>query len=140
MTEKNSIQEIMLRYLNGESTEEESKELHAWINANKANEDEFKMIQSLWTDSEDAALIPVDTEKAWKEIQSKTIDKRNKVTPSFRLKRFFAIAASILLVLGAIYFFYQMPNTDWKLTVAKEDNKVIHIANGSTITLRRGSR
>lgn len=140
MSNNNSIQEIMLRYLNGESSHEETKTLQEWIADSEANEEEFEVVKNLWSDSAKAALISVDTEKAWQVVHARTMEKQNKVVSLFSWKKTFAIAASILLIVGAIYLFYYAPHTGWKVTVAKNNNEIIHLSDGSTITLRKGSR
>lgn len=76
MSNSSQIQEIILRYLNGESSPEEVSTLQQWIEMSDENKAEFELIKNIWADSEDAALLPVDTEQAWQSLNTKITEKR----------------------------------------------------------------
>ena len=76
MKDINYIQTIILRYLNHESTTEETTILMQWISESKANADEFHLIQSIWEDSEKSTLINVDIDNAWQSVQSRINEKK----------------------------------------------------------------
>ena len=140
MTENNDIQEILLRYLNGESTDEEAKILHDWINKSKDNKESFEFTSRLWADSAEGVLLPVDTEKAWQTVRSQTIGNQPKVVSMFSWKKALAIAASVVLIVGIFYYYNQSAKTVWKDTLAIEDNKKVQLPDGTTIIMRKGSK
>lgn len=140
MPDNNHIQEIMLRFLNGESSDEEAKALQEWIDENPSHKDEFELTKRLWTDSADAALLPVDTDKAWQQVSAQTIGKQAKVVRLFPWKRVVAIAASVILIVGGYYFFNQSRQTQWNETLADNGNKKIELPDGTQIMIRKGSK
>lgn len=140
MAQNGHIQEIMLRFLNGESSDEEAKALQEWIDENPSNKDEFELTRRLWTDSGDAVLLPVDTDKAWQQVSAQTIGKQAKVVRLFPWKRVVAIAASVILIVGGYYFFNQSRQTQWNVTLADNGNKKIELPDGTQIMIRKGSR
>lgn len=140
MSDYNHIQALMLRYLNHESSNEESRALELWINESNANAEEFELVKNIWEDSADSALIPVDVEKAWQKVQSQTIVQEAKVVKMFPWKKVFMVAASIIIAAGVFYFSYQSTETVWKETLAQNSNKKIQLTDGSIITLRVGSK
>ena len=47
MSDYNHIQALMLRYLNHESSNEESRALELWINESNANAEEFELVKNI---------------------------------------------------------------------------------------------
>lgn len=140
MSNNSHIQEIMLRYLNGESTEDEYRKLQEWINENNNNKNEFELTQRLWTDSKEAVLFPVDIDKAWQKINAKTTEKiTTKVVP-FPWKKTLSIAASVIIITGIFYIFFQPGETKWKTILAQNANKEFQLPDGTKISLRKGSK
>lgn len=140
MSDNNHIQEIILRYLNGESSKEESAILEQWIAESESNAQEFEVIKKLWTNTSEAALIPVDTDKAWDSVSARTMGKEAKIVKLFAWKKAIAIAASIIIIAGIFYFYLQPSAIVWKDTLAQNDNKRIQLSEGTVITLRKGSK
>lgn len=134
------IQEIMLRYLNGETTADESQLLQDWIREDPSHAEEFKLTERIWTDTAEAALLKVDTEKAWQSVSAKTVNKSAVRISTFSWKRMISIAASVLLVAGALYYWFQPAAINWSTTVASNGTKQLQLADGSEILLRQGSK
>lgn len=140
MSSKDNIQEVMLRYLNGESSAAETEQLHQWLKESAANQSEFEMVGKLWTDSGVAAVRSFDTEKAWQKLHVQLETGKAKLVPLFSWKKAVAIAAAVVLLAGAFYFYSQPAQIEWKETVARDANKDLQLPDGSFITLRKGSR
>lgn len=140
MSDSNHIEDIMLRYLNGESSEDESRVLEEWIAKSKSNAEEFELVKSIWTDTTNAALIPVDTEKAWMSVHEKTIGMQPKVIKMNSWKKIIAIAASIIIIAGIFYFTNRAPETAWNDIIAQNSNKKVQLNDGTVIILREGSK
>ncbi|MBS1927270.1 MAG: FecR domain-containing protein [Bacteroidetes bacterium] len=134
------IQEIMLRYLNGESSAEEANTLQVWIKESEENRKEFELIKQLWEDSVSSAKVSVNTEDAWQKIAALTVDKPIAPVVRFPRKKVFAIAASVIIMAGLFYLFLKPVAENWKETYAEKGNIEIQLADGSKITLRRGAK
>jgi ferric-dicitrate binding protein FerR (iron transport regulator) len=98
------------------------------------------MTKRLWADTEEAALIPVDTDKAWQNVSSKTIEKQAKIVSLFPWRKALAIAASVILILSVLYYFNRPSDIEWNVTLAENSNTKIQLTDSSVITLRKGSR
>jgi ferric-dicitrate binding protein FerR (iron transport regulator) len=133
MGENIHIQEIMLRYLNGEQTPEESRQLEQWITDNPSNAEEFDLIKKIWADTSSAALIPVDTHLAWQHVKAKIMGRETKVVKMFPWKRAMAIAASLLLVISVAYFLLKPKEIEWRETFAQKANLEIKLEDGTKI-------
>lgn len=140
MSENGNIEEVMLRYLNGESTSEEENLLHEWINKSQSNAKEFELTKKLWFDSAEAVKLPVDTEKAWETVASKTIGKKAKIVGLFPWRKALAVAASIILIIGVFYYFNQSSETTWEVIASVNSDKKIQLSDGTEVTLRQGSQ
>lgn len=103
------------------------------------NKAEFELIKNIWADSEDAALLPVDTEQAWQSLNTKITEKRKTKIILFNWKKSLAIAASVILLAGVFYYFLQPGDIKWEDTYAATGNKVVRLADGTLITLRKGA-
>lgn len=140
MSDTNHIREIMLRYLNGESSEEESTVLKQWIAESKSNAEEFDLVKNIWNDSTEAGLLQVDTDKAWQSVKAQITGKEAKVVTLFSLKKILAVAAAILIVAGVYFVFFRPSKIIWQETLAQNDNKRIQLSDGTVIILRKGSK
>lgn len=139
MSSYNNIQEIILRYLNGEATSEEEDQLQRWVKESAANKEELETITILWRDSSAAGLHSFNVERAWEKVHSRTVGKESKIRHLFAWKKAVAIAASIILIASSFYFYNRSSKITWTDTVATTSNKTIALTDGSTITLRKGS-
>lgn len=140
MSSYSNIQEIILRYLNGEATIEEEDQLRRWKEESAANKEELETITKLWRDSSAAALHSFNVEAAWEKVHNQTVSKESKIRQLFDWKKAVAIAASIIIIAGGFYFYNRSPKITWTETVAATSNKTIALNDGSIITLRKGSR
>jgi transmembrane sensor len=141
MSTNDNIQEIIIRYLNEESSVEENEKLQQWRNEDPAHETEFNIMNRLWKDSAVGALRRFDTQKAWLKVSAGISSaKKGKVVPMFPWRRAIGAAASVLLIAGTIYFYYHAPKTEWQEVLAQKSNKNLQLSDGSIITLRKGSK
>ncbi|WP_162944841.1 FecR family protein [Flavisolibacter nicotianae] len=140
MSSNSQIQDIMLRHLNGEATAVEAEALLQWIRESSANKAEFDLVKRLWSDTVDAAMHNMDVEKAWQHVYAQTVEKQTKIITLFPWKKMMAIAASVLLIVSAYYFFNRPVETVWHETLASNANKQIRLSDGTVITLRKGGK
>lgn len=139
MSSNENIQEIIIRHLNDETTIAEQEVLQQWLK-DPAQRSEFETLHRLWKDSAVAALHPFDTQKAWQKVNAGIIlVNKSKVVPIFPLRKIMAVAASVLIIVSAGFFYYNFSKTEWKDIMAQSSNKNIQLSDGTVITLRKGS-
>lgn len=140
MNSNRNIEEIILRYLNGEATIAEAEHLQQWIKESAANHDEFEKMSSLWNDTNTAALRAFDTEVAWQKISLRIEPQTSKVVSFFSWKKAIAVAASVIIVVTAFYFYHQSSKITWMEKMAVDSNKTLQFSDGTVIDLRKGSK
>ncbi|HWJ92025.1 MAG TPA: FecR domain-containing protein [Flavisolibacter sp.] len=140
MSSNSQIQEILLRYLNGESSSAETEAVLQWINESKANADEFELLKRLWLDSAEVAVHRMDVDRAWRNVHAQTIERQPRAIAMFPWKKAILIAASIVLIISAYFVFNRSSKTNWTEVRAVDMNKQIQLPDGTAITLRKGSR
>ncbi|MGN6603214.1 MAG: FecR domain-containing protein [Ginsengibacter sp.] len=137
---KENIIGIIIRHLNNEASPVELEELQQWLKEDPSHQNEFEDLKVLWNDSAKAALHPFNTENAWQKISAQISPvSEGKVVRMFPWKKAFAIAASVIIILGFFYFYNTNSKTEWKEIVARVSNETIQLADGTIITLRKGS-
>lgn len=140
MSNNSHIQIIILRYLNGEATNAESKELLQWIREDSANKAEFEMVKRVWVYTIDASFQKLDVEKAWQRVYAQTVGKQTRIITLFPWKKVTAIAASVLFLVTAYYFFSRPTEIIWHETLALNTNKQIQLSDETVVTLRQGGK
>lgn len=136
--------DILIKYLVGEATEEEKALVEAWIAASEENKKRYRDFQLLWVTSEKLALrSEVDENLAWSRFQQRL----DEAKPSVKTKKSYwswsKIAAGIILVsLGAWAAFYAYNRSSFNQLIIETGNytKVDTLSDGSIITLNRHSR
>ena len=99
-----NIQEIILRYLNGEASSAETDRLQQWMNEDAANKAEFEAISLLWKETAAAALQSFDVDKAWKKLDAQMEVREAKIVSMSEWKKRIAIAAAVIVIAAAFYF------------------------------------
>lgn len=141
MSSNNYIQEIIIRHLNDEASQEEVEKLHLWLNEDPMHRSEYVTLARLWKDSADAALQRYDTKKAWQKISARILQSRDaRVVEMFPWRRSAAAAVFLLFIAGAIYFYNNASDVEWKEVAATDAHKTFQLADGSLISLRKGSK
>jgi transmembrane sensor len=139
------MDELLVKYLLGEATEEERQAVVVWINADEDNKRYFEHFKMIWEESK--ALLShsqVDEHSAWLRFKERTGNEEgNNViafTPQKKNRFSWKAAASVaVMILGAwaAYYFVAGNNT---ITVASGVNVLIDtLPDGSVVTLNRNS-
>jgi transmembrane sensor len=143
-------EDLLIRYVLGETSESEIKEITAWINASDANARQFEQTKFILETSKNLAQVsPVSEAEAWdkfKELRG-TTQKATPVRSIVRLNSWLRIAAALVLVTGAAwagYYFYNtggktpefitLTTTNKVLTDTLPDGSVVHLNKRSSIT------
>lgn len=141
MEEKNKHIDFQLltKYIAGESTADEQKEVTSWLAESEANRKEYEELVKVWnalgtTDSDQA----IDIDKEWnsqKNLQNSNSNTRRLVP----LRNFILIAASIILVFGLSVIGLKNFNRESIKTQYAETLQST-LPDGSRITLNSGSK
>ncbi|MDP9081103.1 MAG: FecR domain-containing protein [Bacteroidota bacterium] len=141
---ENMMDDLLVKYLLGETDAEESREAELWINQNEANRKYFADFKLIWQESERIASVnEPDEDGAWLRLQNR-ISKNDEQQPA-ALKpapkfTWLKIAASILLITVVGYFAY---NQYYSTKIASNNSITAltqNLPDGSSVTLNNGSQ
>lgn len=130
------MEDLLARFFAGEATRAEQEEVKKWRNASEENAREYQAFQEAWLISE---LRPDDqsAEAMLEYIFSN--EKTPQVVPLWR-QRTFQIAASLILVVAAVFAVVRFTSADLPLGVLVAEVSTFKLPDGSTVTLQRGSQ
>ena len=78
--EQHIMDDLLVKYLLGEASAEEQREVQSWIDANGNNRRYFEHFRLIWDESkETAARSSVNEEEAWARFRQRTV--REAVAP-----------------------------------------------------------
>lgn len=120
--------EILAKVLVGEATPEEMQLAEAWISDSEENRRYFLELKKIW------AATPrsqVSVDEAWNRFQS-----RVKPAPMKLYRRWFWVAASLILVGGIAFWFLNQKEEIYTLETGTEV-KTETLSDGSVITLNK---
>lgn len=141
---KNSIDELLIRYLTGIVTDNERVELEKWLNSNEENRNYFNKFKSVWELSSNLKEYrEIDTESSLKNVK-KRIDFNSKteakVKPLWMAMR---IAAILVIFFGIYLIFSKKEDVSDTLKIVKIESsdkiKVLILPDSSIITLNLAS-
>jgi transmembrane sensor len=142
---------LIARFIAGEASDDEQKELNLWIEASETNRKYFDGISFVANKAVSShQIIQVDVDNAWQSIhnqiklgRTKAIDeKKQKV---FLLPLWLKVAAMIILVSGISLFLYKQVTEDRSPEInsieVASSNSVLNytLADSSTLVLNKNS-
>lgn len=137
----NHMDDLIAKYLAGEATSQEAQEVENWTKADKENQryfDQLKMIIERASAVQDN--LQFDEDQAWKKLKSKIEGKKAAVVPlqSFNRAFFYRVAASIIVLFGVGFYFYQS-STNHSVTEVVADNTGVGdtLPDGSDVFLNK---
>jgi len=109
----NHIDDLIGKYLAQEASAEETKFLHTWLSQSEANRRRFDQFKMIFDSAATVKNLPAfDTDEAWSNLKARLHQKPEAKTVQLQsqvsIGLFWRIAASIVFVLGAGFFAYQM--------------------------------
>lgn len=123
------IDQIIARYLAGESSQEERKELFLWLSKNKSDKNDFGLLESFW--SEEQNEVKQSKDKNWRKLQTvihEGDDKNENLnkTKNQPWSTIYKVAAAIALLIVAYFGFeqYQIANQQ-KLSINTEIETIV---------------
>jgi transmembrane sensor len=140
-------EDLLIRYVLGEASESEIREITAWINTSDANARQFEQTKFILETSKNLAQAsPVSEPEAWDRFKEKrgTMQKVVPIRSIAGLTGWLRVAATVLLVTGAAlagYYFYSHQGKAPEFVTVTAYNKVLTdtLPDGSVIHLNKRS-
>jgi transmembrane sensor len=137
-----SINELITKYLAGETSVHEQKELSAWINSSPENQRHYNDLKKTFdlTESHFTVRSPehlnINLDREWDRF-TETTGIRTTTRHLSPAQLFLRIAATILLIMatGGILYYFTSPGTTAYQTAGNK--KTITLPDGSKVTLNR---
>jgi transmembrane sensor len=142
---KHITDDLLVKYLLGETDATETREAELWINANDANKKYYADLKLIWQESERiAATHKPDEDGAWLRLQSRITKMPAGEQPQFKPAAklgWLKIAASILLISAIGYFTYnQFFSTSLISKGSGQATLTQNLPDGSLVTLNTNSQ
>jgi ferric-dicitrate binding protein FerR (iron transport regulator) len=139
------IEELINRFLSGEVTEQEAKEMQVWLKESKENRKLFAGYKKLWIESSIPSRFDADQlkrEKQKVDLKIRNAELNKKLEKSKFYIRTLAYAASILLLFGITSTFVFVTERDGTAKIADTFSNTLEVPYGakSKITLPDGSK
>jgi transmembrane sensor len=130
---------LLAKHFSGQATEEETATVKNWIEADKANEADYRLLEKLWHASNEQEPITFDTEKALQNVtaQIDATESTHKKARVFSLQRAVAVAAMLLITLAI--WWIAGNNNKVHVVQALTDVQQVQLQDGSIIYLRKGA-
>lgn len=133
--------ELLIKYLLKESTEEENAAVKNWLAEDAANEVYYLQFEKIWNAGKNLAVkSKVDEEQAWQKFKERTVAvKKEAVVRPLNKYTWIKVAAMITLIAG-IWFGYNLFNpVAYTDLIAKNQIIKEKLPDGSEITLNKNS-
>lgn len=140
MKELSNIEELIIRFLDGYATEQESIALQDWMNTSETNRQLFEDMKAIWEGASDAAILnQLDVNQDWNTVKA-TMQQVNapkeavvrSIKPFNWLRT--AAAGMALLILGTAIYFYINRGPAHIEQIALQDGSIVWLEKGSTFT------
>jgi len=136
--------DLIVKYLLGEATEEECSLIEAWINSSALNRKQYEDFKTIWRQSKRlAAISMVDENAAWQRFKDRIHQpKQTALVKKIKPIRWWNVAALFVVIIGAGYFGYKLLNEKptQNVVVASHQTTVTDtLPDGSIVTLNKNS-
>jgi len=142
--DKNSIDELLIRYLTGIAINEELVEAEKWLNSSEENRTYFDKFKSVWeTSSNIKEYQEIDTESSLKNVKQR-IDFKHKISAKVRaLYVAMRVAAVLIIALGLFFIFKDNGESEMERKMVKIESlnelRTVSLPDGSMVTLNVAS-
>lgn len=136
------IEALIIKYLKGELTEEESVLLSAWRKESPGNENLFaELTDDIQLTQEFNAFLDIDQEKGNRRLRS-SIRIKEKQEPVYLRRLYWSVAASVLVLIGSYWAYRNLTHPHEEVVAQVADiaapsasNAVLTLANGKKIII-----
>lgn len=137
----NEIDEQIAKFLAGESSPDEVSSLQQWLAESADNQLYFNQMQKLWNDASPTPLPrPLDVEQALARTKNKIAAGSKPVSARRIPIQWMAIAASLVLLIGAFWFFHQDTALPVESVAAADAPVEQKLSDGSVISVNQFSQ
>lgn len=130
--------DLLVKYLLKEATDEETAQVQQWIDENEENKKHYEQLKQIWDASEHLIVnSTVDEEDAWSRLQQRIRNEESKKKKVFTWKKVtLGIAAGLLLFITAGTFYNLWSHQE--LTLASNDTVLTDtLSDGTVVTLNK---
>lgn len=134
-------EELLSKFLAGETTPTEAERVLDWLEASPDNEAELDRLRMVWERSAKVRPQPrLDVDMAWQKVR-KGMEKQPEVRPLRRRSWIPAAAAASIALLAGVFWLLTRPAPEMPLLVmrAGEAPRTVTLPDGSKVTLNRHS-
>jgi transmembrane sensor len=136
--------DLLVKYMLGEATEEERQLVEAWMNSSDTNKKQFEDFKIIWEESKRLTTVStLDEDEAWKRFKNRTSQpKQHALVRPIRPTNWLRIAALFIIVIGAGYFGYKLFSEKpvQNIVVASHQTTLTDtLPDGSIVTLNKNS-
>jgi transmembrane sensor len=137
--------DLLVKYLLGEASEEERLQVEAWMASDAANKKQYEDFKTIWEESKQLALVSiVDENAAWQRFKHRVQQPKEKaVVRTMKSPAWLRIAALFIVIAGAGYLAYNLLDEKPIETIVVASNKVPLVdtlPDGSVVTLNKNSQ
>lgn len=135
---------IIIRFIQGQASEQELSEIHAWIHSSEDNARALFQLEALYQQMTAQAIPAIQIEEALRKVLSSTVNSQPSTVNS-QLSTLFKYAAILILGIllggGLIYKIGVFtPQQEMLLAQAIETPREIRLADGSHVWLNKGAQ
>jgi transmembrane sensor len=136
------MEELIIKFLNGEANAHERNEVEAWRMSNPENQKKFSRIERIWEESGRIhGLTNEDVDREWQfflqNVQKKIGEGSRKGTAN-QYPLFWKIAAAIAVFAVAIYSLIYFQNSSGTYTADQNIQEVV-LEDGTIVTLNKSA-
>lgn len=136
--------DLLVKYLLGEATEEERLQIEAWMAGDAANKKQYEDFKTIWEESKQLALVStVDEDTAWQRFKQRVQQPKKKAIVKRIIPVSWMRVASVLIVVaGAAFLGYKLITEKpiEKLVASHEAPLIDTLPDGSIATLNKNSQ
>ncbi|MEP7231836.1 MAG: FecR family protein [Ginsengibacter sp.] len=139
------VDELLVKYLLGESTVDENIKVEQWIDADEINQKYYDDFKTIWEESKQfAQSSTIDEEASWQRFRNRiqAVPTQKAEVKSINTFPWIKIAAMIVIFAGAALLGYKIFGTkETKMLAVQSQNKVVTdtLPDRSIITLNKNS-
>jgi transmembrane sensor len=133
--------DMIVSALQGTLSPDEDLQFRQWLALSQDNQQKYDQLRQVWKDGLADYILyqAADEGKAWEAVQQRIADKKVISVHFGRrvpvIKRWVAVAAVFLLVVGAGWWYLSGKSDSIQYQTARNEQKKISLQDGSTVTL-----
>lgn len=144
MNESDKIDNLLVKVMLLEATEEERQEVEQWLNNQPENQQYFSQFKQIWQESRKLSIqSQVDENAAWNRFKNRTSNNQRIIEHPGKRKIFWMkIAAIFVAILGTVIILLlnRQDSLEWETLTSTEIARTDTLPDGSIIHLNKHSK